>query len=106
MPKICFIEHDGTRHEVEASAGQSVKDAALFHGVPGIVGYCGGYMMCGTCNGYVGAGWEQRLPAPSEEELSMLENVRCRQDNSRLTCQLVMTDELDGLTIALPEAQD
>jgi 2Fe-2S ferredoxin len=105
MPKIIYIEHTGTRHEVEAAAGQSVMQAAVDNLVPGIVGDCGGCCTCATCHGYLDEPWYKAAGAPSEDERMMLDGALHLQPNSRLTCQITVSEELDGLTVKLPPSQ-
>ena len=105
MFKVVFIEHDGTEHIVEANVGTSVMRAAVDNSVPGIVGDCGGCCSCATCHGYIDPAWLAKVPTPSAEELSMLEGALHVLDNSRLTCQIPMSKELDGLVVRLPASQ-
>lgn len=105
MPTIKFIEHDGTEHLVQAEVGQSVMQAAINHQVPGVLGDCGGSCSCATCHGYVDAACIERVPPASQDESDMLDCALEVRDNSRLTCQIHMTPELDGLVIHLPQSQ-
>ncbi|MBL6752300.1 MAG: (2Fe-2S)-binding protein [Nevskia sp.] len=105
MPKIIFIEHNGARHEVEAQTGQSVMQAAVGNLVPGIVGDCGGCCTCATCHGYVDDAWREAVGEPGEDERMMLEGALNVQPNSRLTCQIAVSEALDGLTVRLPASQ-
>ena len=105
MAKITFIEHDGTQHDVEASNGISVMSAALDNLVPGIDADCGGECSCATCHVMVDAAWLDKVGAPGETEESMLDLNPERQENSRLSCQIPVSDELDGLIVNLPEFQ-
>ena len=106
MPTIVYVQPDGSRREVEASAGTSVMRTAVLNDVPGIVAECGGSLMCATCHVYVEPGDLQRVPPRSEEEDEMLEVTESeRRDTSRLSCQLTVEDALDGLTVHVPEAQ-
>jgi 2Fe-2S ferredoxin len=105
MPKITFIEHDGTERTVEADAGRSVMQAATDHLVPGILADCGGNCACATCHVYVDESWRARLTPPSKEEREMIDCALHVQENSRLSCQIPVTAELDGLVIRLPESQ-
>lgn len=105
MPKIRFIEYDGTEHVVDAEIGQSVQDAALKHSVPGIIADCGGYCSCATCHAYIEGVWKDRLNPPLENEKIMIENALDINENSRLTCQIEMTEALDGLVVSLPKSQ-
>jgi 2Fe-2S ferredoxin len=103
--KAVFIEHNGTEHVVEATAGKSLMQLAMEQGVPGIIADCGGSASCGTCLGYVEAPWFDQLKPASADEMGVLEGVLHYQDNSRLTCQIIMSAELDGIRIDLPESQ-
>jgi len=104
-PVIVYIEHDGTEHRIEAEVGKSVMQNAVDRAVRGIVGDCGGACACATCHGYVDPRFRDRLPAKSETEELMLDGTMNTQPNSRLTCQIVMTPELDGLVVRLPASQ-
>jgi 2Fe-2S ferredoxin len=107
MPKITFIEHDGTRHTVEIAIGKSVMQAAVENNVPGIDADCGGECACATCHVYVDAAWlpVTGLPVPGSQEASMLSFAAVTQDDSRLSCQIPVTAALDGLVVRMPEGQ-
>lgn len=105
MPKITYIEHDGTQHEVEAELGVSVMQAAIDNLVPGIDADCGGECSCATCHIMVKEEWTAKTGAPNDGEESMLDLNPERQANSRLSCQITVTEELDGLVVDLPEFQ-
>jgi ferredoxin, 2Fe-2S len=105
MPSIHFISHDGTRRTVKAQEGQSLMRAAVDHSVPGIDGDCGGQAACGTCHVYIDVPWATQLGDVDEREDGMLEFTDCRQDSSRLACQIRITRALDGLEVGLPEGQ-
>lgn len=105
MPKITFIEHDGTEHVVVADIGTSVMQVALNNLVPGIIGDCGGFCNCATCHGYVDGQWEASLPPANEDEQNMVSCAIDTRPDSRLTCQIQVTDELDGLVVRLPRTQ-
>ncbi len=105
MAKITYIEHDGTEHEVEAGSGTTVMNAALDNLVPGIDADCGGECSCATCHVMVDENWMAKVGSPSETEESMLDLNPERQANSRLSCQIPVTDELNGLVVRLPEFQ-
>ncbi|HET8707591.1 MAG TPA: 2Fe-2S iron-sulfur cluster-binding protein [Pseudomonadales bacterium] len=105
MVKIEFIEFDGTRHPVEAEAGHSLMQAAVTNLVPGIDATCGGDCMCGTCQCYVDAHWLAQLNPKTDAEISMLEHALNVQSNSRLACQVILKDELDGMIVRLPASQ-
>lgn len=105
MPKIILIEQNGTRHEVQAFSEQSVMAAATSSLVPGIIGECGGALCCATCHVYVDGPWLERLNPPSDEERDMIECAVDPMPNSRLGCQIKITDDLDGLVLRLPASQ-
>lgn len=105
MPRITFIEHDGTAHQVEAANGQSLMRAAVDNGVPGIDADCGGECACATCHVYVEPDWLDRTGERSDMEQSMLSFAAVTQDNSRLSCQVSVSDALDGLVVRLPDGQ-
>jgi len=99
MPKVIFVGLDGARHEVEAPVGTTVMETAVDNDIPGIVAECGGACACATCHSYVSPAWFSRLPRMDDMEDAMLDSAMDRQDNSRLTCQITMTDEFDGLEV-------
>ncbi|MCO5733433.1 2Fe-2S iron-sulfur cluster-binding protein [Rhizobium sp. SSA_523] len=104
--KIIFVAHDGTRTEVEASEGESVMQAAVQNGVDGVIGECGGSMMCATCHCYVDEDWIGKTGRRGEGEADMLECAASEvKATSRLSCQIEMSADLDGLVVHLPEAQ-
>lgn len=105
MPRITFIQHDGTQHILEVPVGQSLMQAAVDNSVPGVLGDCGGSCACATCHGYLDDAWHDQVPAAREDEQSLLEVVIDPTEASRLTCQLIMTPALDGAIIRLPQSQ-
>ncbi len=106
MPDITLIEANGTVHSFEAPEGVSVMQAATGFGVPGITAECGGSAMCATCHVMVDDAWLDKLPPPLANELKMLECTACeRAPGSRLSCQIKLTPELQGLVMRLPERQ-
>jgi ferredoxin, 2Fe-2S len=105
MPKITFIEHDGTAHTVDATIGDTVMETALGKSVPGIVAECGGSCTCATCMVYVDEAWQERLGARTPEEEDQLDFAFDVKPNSRLSCQIRVTDELDGLVVRTPAYQ-
>lgn len=106
MPKARFVGADGTETVLDVPAGETLKQAAVDNLVPGIIGVCGGFAACGTCHVFVGDGFRGALAAPSEDEEIMLEGLlNPVTDASRLSCQITMTDELDGITVHIPEEQ-
>jgi len=105
MPKIKYIAADGTETVVEAKVGQSVMLTAINNNVPGIVAECGGACSCATCHVHVDPDWYDRLPPPEDMEKDMLEFALEPDETSRLSCQIKVTEELDGLTVHTPESQ-
>ncbi len=106
MAQVTFIEHNGTEHTVEVPNGDSLMQGALNNAVTGIVGECGGGLACATCLCYVDPAWSDRLDAPSDMEKDMLEfSTHGDKPGSRLSCQINISDELDGLVVRLPESQ-
>lgn len=105
MPTIIYLEHNGTRHEVEVAVGMSVMEGAVSQGIPGIVAECGGSCSCATCHCYVDEAWLDRVGEPEAMEAAMLPFALEPRDNSRLSCQLEVTEELDCLVVRLPAAQ-
>jgi ferredoxin, 2Fe-2S len=105
MPKITFIEHDGTVHEIDAEIGSTVMESAMRGGVTSIVAECGGSCTCSTCHVYVDEAWRDKLPAPSSEEEDQLDFAFDLQPNSRLSCQIKVTAEIDGLLVRTPSYQ-
>ena len=105
MPKVTFIEFNGTRHEVAATPGLSLMRAAVDNNVPGIDADCGGECACATCHTYVESPWYPLTGARSEMEQSMLSFAAAAQENSRLACQITITEALDGLVVRLPDGQ-
>ncbi len=105
MPKVIFVDHEGTRREVEAKKGSTVMEAAVQNMIPGIDADCGGACACATCHVYVDEAWMGKLKDKDDMEDSMLDFAEDVQDNSRLSCQIQMSDDLDGITVTTPEAQ-
>ncbi len=101
MPKMTFIERDGTRREVEAALGLSVLEVAHRHGVD-IEGACEGSLACSTCHVVVDPSWFPKLVEPTEDEEDMLDLAFDLQETSRLGCQIIITEVLDGLVVKLP----
>jgi 2Fe-2S ferredoxin len=101
MPKMTFIDRDGTRRDVDAPLGLSVLEIAHKHGID-IEGACEGSLACSTCHVIVDAGWFRQLAQPTEDEEDMLDLAFGLTETSRLGCQIVMTDKLDGLVVRLP----
>ncbi|MFQ5438654.1 MAG: 2Fe-2S iron-sulfur cluster-binding protein [Paracoccaceae bacterium] len=106
MAKITYIEHDGTAHTVDVARGLTVMEGARDNNIPGIEADCGGACACSTCHVYVDDAWVGRLPKKDAMEEDMLDFAwEPDVKRSRLTCQVKVTDELDGLIVRLPEKQ-
>ncbi len=106
MIAVKFIEHDGTEHVVEGTNKQSLMEAARDNNVPGILADCGGACACATCHVMVSEEWWPRLPDVAMDEESMLDlGLEERTARSRLACQITLTEELDGIVVAMPESQ-
>ncbi|HEY6870390.1 MAG TPA: 2Fe-2S iron-sulfur cluster-binding protein [Novosphingobium sp.] len=104
--RLTFVTPDGAQTEVIAPAGHTVMKAASDHGIEGIAAECGGSMSCGTCHVYLDAATFERLGAPVEAELDMLDIVAAaREPTSRLSCQLVLGADLEGAVVTIPEQQ-
>ncbi|XOV81948.1 MAG: 2Fe-2S iron-sulfur cluster-binding protein [bacterium] len=102
---VVFVLADGRRQACAAASGETVLDAALDNTVPGIIGQCGGGCTCCTCHVYVAQPWFDQLPGPHQDELDLLVYAHEAAANSRLACQLVLDQPLDGLVVQVPEAQ-
>ena len=106
MALVTYIEHNGTPHPVQVRNGDSVMQGAVNHMIQGIVGECGGALACATCHCYVDDAWIGRVGPPSELEMQMLESAaEDKKPSSRLSCQITVRDELDGLVVRLPASQ-
>jgi 2Fe-2S ferredoxin len=105
MAKITYIDPTGTRHEVEAENGTTVMENAIRNGVPGIEAECGGACACATCHVYVDEAWTAVVGPPEPMEEDMLDFAFEVKPSSRLSCQIRVRDELDGLTVTVPERQ-
>jgi ferredoxin, 2Fe-2S len=105
MPRIVFIEPSGARRQIDAPLGITLMEAAVGNGVQGIVAQCGGACACATCHVYVAPAWFDKLPCREEMEEGMLECAWEMRANSRLSCQVHVTGDLDGLELTVPEQQ-
>jgi 2Fe-2S ferredoxin len=105
MPKVTYVQPDGTPKTVAAPAGTTLMEAAIDNDVEGIVAECGGACSCATCHVYVDPEWLGKIPRPEAQEDGMLDCVLDRRDNSRLSCQIVLTDELDGIVVRVADEQ-
>ncbi len=102
MPKVTFIDPDGTRHEIDAPLGATLLELAHKHNID-IEGACEGSLACSTCHVIVAPEWYKKLPPPSEDEQDMLDLAFGLTKTSRLGCQIAMTKDLDGLVVSLPK---
>jgi 2Fe-2S ferredoxin len=105
MPKINFIDASGTKRTVEADVGSTVMEAAIRNNIPGIEAECGGACACATCHVYVAEDWREKVGPPSPMEEDMLDFGYDVRPNSRLSCQIKVSNELDGLVVSTPEKQ-
>ena len=105
MPKITYIEHNGKIHSIEVANGLTVMEGAVQNNIPGIDADCGGSMACATCHVYVKEEWFNKLSKKEDGEEDMLDMAFEPKKNSRLSCQLMVSDQLDGLVVNLPEKQ-
>ena len=106
MPKAVFVQNDRSEREIEVARYESLMRAAVRNNVDGIAGECGGGLTCATCHVYVEPPWEDRLPPPSPGEDDMLQFTAAeRRSNSRLSCQLRMSEEIAGIRVVVPESQ-
>lgn len=105
MGRVTYIESNGERHQVNLENGQSIMQGALDNLIEGILGECGGCCSCATCHCYVDDAWLEKVGAPDDMEKDMLDSVVDPQSSSRLSCQIQMSDDLDGLVVRLPESQ-
>lgn len=105
MASIIYIEFNGKEHAVEVRPGVSVMNGAVQNNIPGIDADCGGACSCATCHVYVDPAWREKVGDPSDLEQSLLDFANNAQANSRLSCQMEVTDDLDGLVVRMPETQ-
>ena len=105
MSKITYIEHSGKQHTIDVKNGLTVMEGAIQNNIPGIDADCGGSMACATCHVYVKEEWFDKLLKKEDGEEDMLDMAYEPKKFSRLSCQLIRTDELDGLVVTMPEKQ-
>ncbi len=105
MPKITYIEQNGNSKTIEVDNGLTVMEGAIQNNIPGIDADCGGGMACATCHVYVEDSWLNKLPKAEDAEQDMIDMAYKPNKNSRLSCQIVVSDEIDGLTVTTPEKQ-
>ena len=105
MPKITYISHSGKKNTVEVATGLSVMEGAIQNDIPGIDADCGGSMACAPCHVYVEEKWLDKVPKAEEAEIDMIDMAYEPKKNSRLSCQIIVTEELEGLKVTTPEKQ-
>ena len=105
MPRITYIEHNGKIHSIEVANGLSVMEGAVQNNIPGIDADCGGSMACATCHVYVKEEWFDKINKKNEGEDDMLDQAFEPKKNSRLSCQINVSEEINGLVVSLPEKQ-
>ena len=105
MPKITYIDTEGTARTVEAEPGSTVMETAIGNDIPGILATCGGSCSCATCHVYVDEAWFEKLPPPGLEELDMLDTAHDVKATSRLSCQIEVSEKIDGLIVTTPPRQ-
>ena len=105
MPKITYIEHSGKSHTIQVQNGLTVMEGAVQNNIPGIDADCGGSMACATCHVYVKEEWFDKLPKKEDGEEDMIDMAYEPNKFSRLSCQLIVSGELEGLVVKLPEKQ-
>ena len=105
MTKITYKDHQGSSKTIEVENGLSVMEGAIQNDIPGIDADCGGSMACATCHVYVDEKWFNKLPKAEDAEVDMIDMAHEPKKNSRLSCQLIVSDELNGLEVTTPEKQ-
>ena len=105
MAKITYVEHNGKSHSLNVDSGLTVMEGAVQNNIPGIDADCGGSMACATCHVYVKEDWFNKLPKKEDGEEDMLDMAFEPKKNSRLSCQLIVSDEIDGLEVTTPAKQ-
>ena len=105
MAKITYIEHTGKSHTIDVPKGLSVMEGAIQNNVPGIDADCGGSMACATCHVYVKEDWFNKIPKKEDGEDDMLDMAFEPKPNSRLSCQIIVSDDIDGLEVNIPSKQ-
>lgn len=105
MPKIIYIDHSGEERAIDATNGETVMETAIKNSIPGIDADCGGACACATCHVYIDEGFMEKVGKPEDMEQSMLDFAENVQSNSRLSCQISVSDDLDGMRVTTPESQ-
>jgi|TARA_B100002052_G_scaffold289011_1_gene305878 2Fe-2S ferredoxin len=105
MPKITYKDHQGNSKTIDVDNGLSVMEGAIQKEIPGIDADCGGSMACATCHVYVSDEWINKISKPEDAEIDMIDMAYEPKKNSRLSCQIIVSDDLDGLEVTTPEKQ-
>ncbi len=105
MPLINYIEADGNHHKADVAVGESIMQGAVDNMIDSVLAECGGACACATCHCYVDDAWVEKVPAADSSEKDLLEAVVEPKENSRLSCQIFVTEEMEGFTVHLPESQ-
>ena len=105
MPKVTFTDHKGDSKTIEIDNGLSVMEGAVQQNIPGIDADCGGSMACATCHVYVDDDWYEKIPKAEDAEIDMIDMAFEPKKNSRLSCQIIVADNVDGLKVTTPEKQ-
>ena len=105
MPKITYTDKQGNSKTIDVDSGLTVMEGAIQNDIPGIDADCGGSMACATCHVYVEEKWLDKIPKAEEAEIDMIDMAHEPKKNSRLSCQLIVSDELEGLTVTTPAQQ-
>ena len=105
MPKITYVDNQGNSKKINVDNGLTVMEGAIQNDIPGIDADCGGSMACATCHVYVEEKWLDKIPKAEEAEVDMIDMAYEPKKNSRLSCQLIVSDELEGLTVTTPAQQ-
>ena len=105
MPKVTFTDHKGDSKTIEIDNGLSVMEGAVQQNIPGIDADCGGSMACATCQVYVDDNWYEKIPKAEDAEIDMIDMAFEPKKNSRLSCQIIVNDNIDGLKVTTPEKQ-
>lgn len=105
MGRVTYVEHSGKEHTIELEDGFSLMEGAVRNGIPGIDADCGGQCACATCHVHIPAEWMALTGTAGEQETEMLDLAPERDDSSRLSCQIMMSPELDGIVVQMPESQ-
>jgi 2Fe-2S ferredoxin len=105
MPKITYIEHNGKEHQIEMPLGFSIMEGAIKNSIPGIDADCGGSCACATCHVYVDERFLHKIPEAEEAEKDMLDFVQDTDKSSRLSCQIIISNEIDGIRVRMPKKQ-